>query len=386
MPSAKRKSSQTKPSESVEVVWKGISSSQSKSQKEFNDILKKHKDTLEKAKEVDLLFQMVNSVYLKEVLPEIEKQKRLDRTRFVLMCEILTEEKVSLGKQQREVLRNYLLEICYDNVNEDRKFYQSYMDILETKSERMKRLSRKLDLESRIKNQFGVDVDLDELNRTDFDTEEDRTEHEEKYKEFREKYEEYRSQYHQKRKTSDSKSEKKSKSRLEKEKKQNETERLLSLDINSLFKSLAKQIHPDREQNPELRAKKAKLMTELSGARDNMNIAEILEIKFKVDELVPDNQTDVSFNDSSIKRFVSIIKTKIRKLEDSIKERLFSHPLLEDYPDKRLARPENIKPYLELIAKNNKKITDSFEEEVERLKREPKYVKEMIRDLSQVGY
>jgi hypothetical protein len=91
---------------------------------------------------------------------------------------------------------------------------------------------------------------------------------------------------------------------LEKERKNLEAEKLLSLDINVLFKSLAKLIHPDTEQDPILRARKLKLMTRLSGARDNMNIAEILEIKMQVDELMPNNQTDVSFNDSKIARLI----------------------------------------------------------------------------------
>ncbi len=74
-----------------------------------------------------------------------------------------------------------------------------------------------------------------------------------------------------------------------------EVEKLLSADINTLFKNLAKLIHPDKEQDPILREKKSKLMTKLSGARDNMNIAEILEIKLEVDSLIPSEQTEISF-------------------------------------------------------------------------------------------
>ena len=167
---------------------------------------------------------------------------------------------------------------------------------------------------------------------------------------------------------------------MEKERNIIEMEKLLSLDINALFKNLAKLIHPDKEQDPLLRAKKSQLMTNLSGARDNMNIAEILEIKLQVDELMPDQQTEVNFNDSSIKRFVSILKNKIRELEQTIANRLFSHPLLEDYSGKNIST-ESIKKYVDKIVKENQHISNAFAKEVEKLEKNPTYLKEMIREL-----
>ncbi|MDF3820358.1 hypothetical protein P3G55_10630 [Leptospira sp. 96542] len=384
MPKVKNKIITSETQNNSLLVWTGVTSEQSKSQKEFNDILKKHKEAVSRAKELDSFFKITNSVYLSDVLPEIEKQKNLERKRFSVMCEILFEEKISFSKQQREALRNYLLEICYDHYLEDKKFYEFYLENLETKSERTKRLLAKMSVEKKIKSQFGLDIDLDELNQTKFDSEEERVEHEEKFKEFREKYESYRAEYF-KHKSQKKSEKKKSKAQLEKEKKQLEAEKLLSLDINSLFKSLAKLIHPDKEQNPVLREKKSSLMTELSRARDNMNIAEILEIKFKVDELIPDEQTDVSFNDISIKRFIVIIKSKIKELENSIKERLYSHPLLQDYPDKKID-VKKLEKFLSAIKKNNQRLTKSFQDELRSLEQNPVYIKEILRDLSRVGY
>ncbi|MBM9547552.1 hypothetical protein JWG40_11035 [Leptospira sp. 201903074] len=365
------------------LIWTGVSSNQTKAQKEFNDALRKHKETLERTKEIEPLFQMVNETYVQDVLPELEKQKKLERTRFELMCAILLEEKLSFGKMQREFLRRYLLDICTDSILEDTTFYGKYRDQLETKFERLERLRYKNQMESRIKNTFGIEIDLDDMNRTGFDSEEERESHEEKYREFREKYEEYRSEYFRGR-GSQSGERKKTKSQTEKEKKIIESERLLSTDINTLFKNLAKLIHPDKEQDPALREKKSKLMTKLSGARDNMNIAEILEIKLQVDELIPNQQTDVSFHDTSIKRFVGIIKSKIRELEDSIRQRFFSHPLMADFPERKITK-ETLTSYLNRMKKDNQLVTKAFEEEVEQLAKEPKYIKEMIRELQSLG-
>ncbi|MCW7492671.1 hypothetical protein ND861_08945 [Leptospira sp. 2 VSF19] len=365
------------------LVWTGVSSNQTKAQKEFNDAFRKHKETLERSKEIEPLFQLVNETYLQEVLPELEKQKKLERERFALMCSILLEEKLSFGKMQREFLRRYLLDICNDSMMEDTGFYGIYRDQLETKFEKMERIRYKNQMESRIKNTFGIDIDLDDMNRTTFDSEEERESHEEKYREFREKYEEYRSEYFNRSRTH-SGERKKTKAQTEREKKQLEAERLLSTDINTLFKNLAKLIHPDKEQDPILRERKSKLMTKLSSARDNMNIAEILEIKLQVDELLPNQQTDVSFHDTSIKRFIGIIKTKIRELEDSIRQRFFSHPLMADFSEKKISK-ESLGKYLKRVKLDNQMVTKAYEKEVQQLKMEPKYIKEMIKELQSLG-
>jgi hypothetical protein len=365
------------------LIWSGESSNQTKAQKEFNDALRKHKETIERTKEIEPLFQLVNDTYLNVVLPELNKQKQLERERFELMCSILLEEKLSFGKMQREFLRRYLLDMCNDALAEDSEFYSPFRDQLETKFEKMERIRYKNQMESRIKQTFGVEIDLDDFNRTQFDSDEEREVHEEKYRDFREKYEEYRSEYFRK-SQSGFKEKSKSKAQMEKEKKQLEAERLLSTDINSLFKNLAKLIHPDKEQDPILREKKAKLMTKLSGARDNLNIAEILEIKLQVDELIPNQQTNVSFHDTSIKRFVGIIKSKIRELEDSIKQRFFTHPLMADFPSSKITK-EALDVYLKRVKLDNQMVTKAYQKEVDQLTKEPKYIKEMIRELQSLG-
>ncbi|MCG6146306.1 hypothetical protein LFX16_17575 [Leptospira bandrabouensis] len=384
-PSPKMPKQKSKPNATAEesLIWTGVSSNQTKAQKEFNDALRKHKETLERSKEIEPLFRLVNETYLNDVLPELEKQKKLEKERFALMCSILLEEKLSFGKMQREFLRRYLLEMCNDSMMDDTNFYGPLRDQLETKFEKMERLRYKNQMEARIKNTFGIDIDLDDMNRTGFDSEEERESHEEKYREFREKYEEYRSEYFRGR-DPNSNHRKKSKTQSQKEKKQLEAERLLSTDINTLFKNLAKLIHPDKEQDPVLRERKSKLMTKLSSARDTMNIAEILEIKLQVDELLPNEQTNVSFHDTSIKRFVGIIKSKIRELEDSIRQRFFSHPLMADFSEKKISK-ESLDKYLKRVKLDNQMVTKAYEKEVNQLTLEPKYIKEMIKELQSLG-
>ena len=140
-------------------------SNQTKAQKEFNDALGKHKETQNKVKEAEALFTLVNERYLKDVIPEIEKQKSMIKRRYTLMFEILTEEKCSLSVTQREFIRRYLMESAYELLSEDNAFYLGLIEVLETKAEKQERLGNKRRAEAQIKQKFGVDIDLDELNQ-----------------------------------------------------------------------------------------------------------------------------------------------------------------------------------------------------------------------------
>ena len=171
----------------------------------------------------------------------------------------------------------------------------------------------------------------------------------------------------------------KTKSEKEKEAKLAEVEKLLNIDINKLFKELAKLIHPDREQNPELRIKKENLMKELSNARDNSDIADILRIKMLVDELLPNNTNELSLNDSSIKRFVNIIKSKIADLEKTIRQKAHSFPFELTVNPKFLSPKmiqNHIKSQLKTLTLNN----NDVEMEIDALRENPRFIRDLIED------
>jgi hypothetical protein len=274
-----------------------------------------------------------------------------------------------------------ILETSFEKLKEDRDFYFDLIKKLETTAERNQRIALKQKAERQLKQQFGVDVDIDELNKTNFSSEEERQQHQEKFKEFFEKYHQQQAGDHTDffSEFKNQRERKKSKAQQEKEKKLAEAEKLLNTDINKLFKDLAKLIHPDREQDPVLRDKKEALMKELSNARDSMNIAEILRIKMLVDDLIPNNQSVLSFNDATIKRFVSIIKTKIQELENTVAQKLYAHPLLEDLNLRHLTT-EGIKKYISKEVKHSKHLTNSCEIEIDELLNNPKYIKAIIDD------
>jgi hypothetical protein len=362
------------------LIWQSSASGFTKAQKDFNDALNKHKQAIQRVQEIEAYIEIANEAYYQQIIPELQKQKELEKKRLEMMSVIFLEDLVKLSKQQKENLRQLILETSFE-LKEDRDFYFDLIKKLETTAERNQRIALKQKAERQLKQQFGVDVDIDELNKTNFSSEEERQQHQEKFKEFFEKYHQQQAGDHTDffSEFKNQRERKKSKAQQEKEKKLAEAEKLLNTDINKLFKDLAKLIHPDREQDPVLRDKKEALMKELSNARDSMNIAEILRIKMLVDDLIPNNQSVLSFNDATIKRFVSIIKTKIQELENTVAQKLYAHPLLEDLNLRHLTT-EGIKKYISKEVKHSKHLTNSCEIEIDELLNNPKYIKAIIDD------
>ena len=367
------------------LIWKSSESNNSKAQKDFNAALAKHKAAVKQAQIIDELVQFAHTEYAKLILPELEIKKNLTALRTEMMVVIYLEDIVKLGRNQKQFLKACILEICSSEIENDRAFYYNIILQLETTSERNLRLAEKQRVEQQIKNQYGVDVDLDDLSNKNFKTEEERQAHQEKYKEFFEKYKEQEDKEFQDYYSGKNRKEKtKTKSEKEKEAKLAEVEKLLNTDINKLFKELAKLIHPDREQNPVLRIKKENLMKELSNARDNSDIADILRIKMLVDELLPNNTKELSLNDSSIKRFVSIIKSKIADLEKTIKQKAYSFPFELTVNPKFLSPKiiqNHIKSQLKTLTLNNKDV----ETEIDALREDPKFIRDLIEDYQFMG-
>lgn len=357
------------------LVWKGNSSSFTKAQINFNKALQKHKLAMAKLKETDYLLEIANQAYVTKIVPQLNLSKELEKKRLLSFVDLFLNAKVKLGKKQKEALRELILEACEEGMDEDRSFYLNILYKIETPEERNYRLKEKKKAEKYFKKKFGLDVDLDELNKTDFESREEREAHEEKYKEFFEKYAESQNdfEYTQQRQRAKTKS----KSQLDKEKKLAETEKILGADINKLFKDLAKLIHPDREQDEELRAKKSVLMTALSNARDSMNIAEILEIKLKVDELIPDNESEINFNDSTLTRFVKVINEKIKELEQTAIQKCSNHPLLQHLNVNKLT-PETLQNHVNEVLNATISENEELKDEIEHIEVNPKYIKVII--------
>lgn len=145
---------------------------------------------------------------------------------------------------------------------------------------------------------------------------------------------------------SSSSARKKTKKEMLKEEKAYELEKLKSKNINSIYKRLAKELHPDLEQDPALRAEKEGVMKRLTKGYENSDLLEILKIE---SEWFSRLEQDIeAINEETVKIYNSILKDQIKELEKEISI-ICLHPrymdifkYTENYPTTPLKGLQNI--------------------------------------------
>jgi hypothetical protein len=87
------------------------------------------------------------------------------------------------------------------------------------------------------------------------------------------------------------------------------------LHIQKLYKSMAKKIHPDLEMDEKKRKVKEKLMQELTNAKKNQDVFEMITLKLKVDQYY-DEQTTI--DEQFLHEYAEKLLNQKKALEDEI--------------------------------------------------------------------
>jgi hypothetical protein len=87
----------------TKLVWKGTSTNYTKAQKDFNAALLKHQEASNKVKEIESYLTIASVAYTNEVIPEINKQQKFEKSRLEVLLKIYTKAKVKLGSNQKEL-------------------------------------------------------------------------------------------------------------------------------------------------------------------------------------------------------------------------------------------------------------------------------------------
>jgi hypothetical protein len=114
---------------------------------------------------------------------------------------------------------------------------------------------------------------------------------------------------------------KKTEKQLQKEQKEKELAELQKRSINDIYKSLAKNFHPDLEQDPTLKAEKAELMKKITTAYESNDLHALLLIQIEW----MNRTTLEEAPDSKLKLYNLILKDQVKDLEKSIQSISF-HP------------------------------------------------------------
>ncbi|MBA3816938.1 MAG: hypothetical protein H0X29_10575 [Parachlamydiaceae bacterium] len=166
----------------------------------------------------------------------------------------------------------------------------------------------KKNIEEKFKKE-GVDIDLSNIDDNHYEFE-IRSKISEALSEFREKMEEQQSK---------SQPKQKSKRELEKEKKAQELENVQKKGLSTIYKQLAKVVHPDLEQDPAKKSEKEVLMKRLTHAYDNNDLHALLALEI---EWMNRSENDVTKNAQQSNEQLKIFNSLLKKQTESLEEEL----------------------------------------------------------------
>jgi hypothetical protein len=160
---------------------------------------------------------------------------------------------------------------------------------------------------------MGVDIDLDDIHPKM--TEE----------EIMRKMNDLHSQFQQRSEGKEQKqaTRKKTKKQVEKEKRQQQAEEARLKSINSIYKQLAKILHPDIEQDPDLKLQKEELMKKLTTAYKSGDLHTLLALEL---QWIQKEGMDIDkLTDDKLRLYNDSLKQQISDLEEEINQ-LLHHP------------------------------------------------------------
>lgn len=291
---------------------------------------------------IDMLKKMAvyaHQVGMERIEPLESAYVELLKEEFSILKSYLENPSIKLGRVQRE----NLLEVLIDKAGllANRYHCDEYMSYVEEWSsmdhmvDEEEKLFHLEAMAAGLKEIFGIDVDPSDLDGTP---------------DFEKLREKYGSQMEEAfRQNSEPKPRKKSKKQLEKEAIEKEQEKLLTKDIKVLYRELAIQLHPDREPDEALKAEKEELMKQLTKAKEEDDLFELLRLHMEhLDDAGPAKSELLP--EDTLRRFLKLIREKNREKEAAIDQLLYNTPLINSRS--ALRNEESLKMAIDHSVKN----------------------------------
>ncbi len=159
-------------------------------------------------------------------------------------------------------------------------------------------------------------------------------------------------------------SRKQTKSQIERERKQRAVEEAKQRDLKTIYKQLAKVLHPDLETNPDLRANKEEWMKRLTSAHAAGDLRELLRIE--MEWLGEEASNLAAAGDEKLKVYSLILKEQI----DDVKSRMFTlidepqysslRRIMDDF-SRHIPRTDLLKQSLAAKVRDNQELLNSLQ-------------------------
>lgn len=105
---------------------------------------------------------------------------------------------------------------------------------------------------------------------------------------------------------------KKSAKQLAKEQQEAENAQEIKLSVREIYRKLASSLHPDRESDPDERARKTELMQRANQAYEKNNLLQLLELQIELDHIDPASLSNLS--EERLARFSKTLKQQLAEL------------------------------------------------------------------------
>ena len=348
----------------------------SKHEADFNKKIKKIEALKKELLEIKQKLENAKQRIAKELHPLTnvvkEKQKK-----YVRLLDTAYESGF-FKKRDAETLMEHIIELCEhvlsniefadeEKIAEDqaiKEIREKYEKLLYTEEE-MEMMDEAA--KSMMKNMFGIDIDLDQLR--DNPTEYFSKKQAELEQEQEQMFEEQRARQANRKKTP---------KQLEKEQKEGETKKALERDIRSIYTSLAKELHPDLEQNEEERERKTEMMKRVTVAYENKDLFELL--KLQLEYQIQHERID-SLLEEQIKRYNQVLQKQISELEHEKFEVIgFGSPIGMIYQKYCEGTPQMIERTFKQEKNELNHIIDSLQDSI-NTHTDYKVLKEFLKDL-----
>jgi len=328
----------------------------SKEQQTFNRLIKKveklQKDLL------DMTLALDNNLiqYGELIHPVLVEKYKLLASLIKLIYEALHQNKKSLTKEERKIIKN-ILSIQLENILEN-KFEEmdpevqkilkeiSGMTYEELKEEEFQNMKEDL---TDFFDQQGMDIDIDDMHHN-MSPEELAIKMKELQDQLEEQLADQQTQWQ-----SESINKRKTKKQITQEKKEEWLQEAKTKNINTIYRDLAKVLHPDLEQDESRKIEKEALMKEVVNAYTNKDLHALLHLELVWIQKEENNPDTLSNEKLSV--FNELLKEQVNNLSGEL-NMLLHHPKYEVLrPFQKFGwNPKAINFYkikLELTALNN---------------------------------
>lgn len=277
----------------------------SPAQAAFNKLLQQIEKKRAQITEWQSTISRFQQKYALELLPILQAKSKL-KAAFVLRLDELYDAK-GLSKRERERLGDMIVQLIDDLIvqgNDDPQL-EAILDKYRPRDTAPEHKEMLAAMKAEFTAMTGVDLgdDADELSFEEFMQRAQAHLHEQFAAEER-----ARQQRNEQRQAK----RKKSAKQLAKEQKEAEDAQDIKTSVREVYRKLVSNLHPDRESDPQQRARKTELMQRVNQAYEKNNLLQLLELQIELDHIDPASLSNLS--EERLARYSKTLKQQLSEL------------------------------------------------------------------------